>query len=314
MAAQTPFPINAEYSAIAINYRNRALVSDAVLPRVPVGKSEFKYMKYNKDEAFTIPDTKIGRKSVANVVEAGGTEVTDSTVDYALKDIVPLSDIENAPEGYDPMMRATEFTTNLLDLDRETRVAGAVFNAANYGSSNKATLSGSSQWSDASSDPIKAMLDAMDTMILRPNVLVLGAQVWTVLRTHPKVVAAAYGARGTGAAATASGVIARQVIADLLELDDVIVGQSFVNTAKKGQTATFAKAWGKFASLIYRDTLAGTEGTSFGFTASFMGRETRDWFDPEIGRSGAQVVQVSDSVKEVITAPDLGYLFSAAVA
>jgi len=314
MAAQTPFPINADYTAIAINYRNRALIADAVLPRVPVGRSEFKYMKYNKDEAFTIPDTKIGRKSVANVVEAGGTEVTDSTVDYALKDVVPLTDIQNAPDGYDPIARATEFTTNLLDLDRETRVAGSVFNASNYGTANKATLGAGTQWNDSAADPIKAMLDAMDGMIMRPNVLIVGASVWTALRVHPKVVAAAYGARGVGAASSAAGVVARQVLADLLELEDVVVGQSFVNTAKKGQTASYAAAWGKFAALIYRDTLAGTEGTSFGFTASFMGRETRDWFDPEIGRSGAQVVQVSDSVKEVITAPDLGYLFSAAVA
>lgn len=314
MANQTPFPINPEYTAVAIAYRNRALVADAVLPRVPVGTSEFKYMKYNKDDAFTIPDTKIGRKSEANVVETGGTEVTASTVDYALKDVVPLTDIQNAPPGYDPMSRASEFITDLLDLDRELRVATMVNTAANYATANKVTLSGTSQWSHASSDPLDAILAVMDSMILRPNVAVMGAEVWTKLRTHAKIVAAIYGRSGAGAASAAAGAVSRQAVAELLELDDIIVGQSFVNTAKKGQTASFSKAWGKHCALLHRNPLAGTSGTTYGFTASFMGREARDWFDPKLGRLGSQVLQVSDSVKEVISANDLGYLFTDAVA
>lgn len=40
----------------------------------------------------------------------------------------------------------------------------------------------------------------------------------------------------------------------------------------------------------------------------------RDWFDPKIGADGAQVIQVVDTVKEVICANDLGYLFTNAVA
>ena len=33
-----------------------------------------------------------------------------------------------------------------------------------------------------------------------------------------------------------------------------------------------------------------------------------------VGRSGADVVQVADSVKEIVSANDLGYLFANAVA
>ena len=169
MATQAPFPVNGELTAVAVSYRNRALIADLVLPRVPVMQSEFKYMKYDKDSGFTIPDTKIGRKSEANIVETGGVEVTDSTVDYALKDVVPMTDLANAPDGYDPKARATEFTTNLLDLAREVRAANLVFSTAQYGTANKATLSGTSQWSDTTSDPIRAILGAMDSMLLPPR-------------------------------------------------------------------------------------------------------------------------------------------------
>ena len=57
----------------------------------------------------------------------------------------------------------------------------------------------------------------------------------------------------------------------MLELDDILVGQSFVNTAAKGATAAFSQCWGKHAALLYRDTLAGNEGTTFGFYGQLHG-------------------------------------------
>lgn len=315
MPTQAPFPLNPDLTAIALSYRNTALIADMVLPRVQVAVDSFKYFKMNKDETFTVPDTKIGRKSEANVVEFGGTEVTDSTVDYGLKDIVPLQDIRNA-EGtpFDPMGRAALNTSRLIQLDREIRAAGVVFNAANFATANKATLSGTTQWSDyANSNPLSAMLVAFDSMIMRPNKLVLGQAVWTVLRQHPRIVEAV---KGTGAGLNAQGVVTRQQVADLLELQEILVGEAWVNSAKKGATVAYGRGWGKFACAVYTEPVTSTESaTTFGFTAeSGGGLRVRDWFDEKIGTDGAQVVQVVDTVKEVLPANDLGFLWSAAVA
>ena len=316
MATQAPFVINPALTAIALAYRNEMLVADAVLPRVPVARDSFKYFKFNKDEAFTVPDTKIGRKSEANMVEFGGTEVSDFTLDFGLKDAVPLQDIRNADTTpFDPLGMAAANLARLVRLDREVRVAGVVFNASNYGASNKATLSGTSQWSDyTNSNPVSAMLTAMDSMIMRPNKLVVGQAVWTILRQHPKVVESvkATGAGGVNAA----GMVSRQQVADLLELQEVIVGAGWVNSAKKGATASYGRCWGKFAALIYTEPVTNTEqATTFGFTAETGGGfRARDWFDEKTGTDGAQIVQVVDTVKEVLPANDLGYLFSAAVA
>lgn len=315
MPTQAPFPVNESLTAIALSYRNEALIADMVLPRVPVATDAFKYFKWNKDEAFTVPDTKIGRKSEANMVEFGGTEVTDSTVDFGLKDAVPVQDIKNAAgTPFDPLAMAALHTTRLVMLDREIRVAGAVFNAANFASANKATLSGTGQWSDyTNSNPLSAMLTAFDAMIMRPNKLILGQAVWTVLRQHPKIVEAV---KATGAGTGAQGMIARQQLADLLEIQEVIVGSGWVNSAKKGATASYARVWGKFACAIYTEPVTSTEAaTTFGFTAeSGGGLRVRDWFDEKMGTDGAQVVQVVDTAKEVLPANDLGYLWSAAVA
>lgn len=307
---KAPFPITPALTAIAIAYRNGRMIADNVLPRVPVGKQEFKYRKFALADGFTLPDTKVGRTSQPNQVEFGFTETPDSTRDYALDDPIPQADIDNAPEGYDPTARSTEQITNLILLDREVRVANAVFNAANYATANKATLSGTGQWSDyTNSDPIGAILAALDSCVMRPNIGVFGRPTWTKLRQHPKIVKAVLGNAGD------SGVASLEAVAQLLELEAVFVGEAWLNSAKKGQTATLARTWGKHASFIYRDQLATADsGVTFGFTAQFGSRVAGSIPDEDIGMRGGQRVRVGESVKEVICANDLGYFFQNAIA
>lgn len=314
MPFEASFPITAEHTAIAIAYRNNSLIADSVLPRVQVPTPDFKYQKYSLAEGFTVPDTKVGRRSAPNEVVFTGQEATASVVDYALDAPIPNSDIQ-AAQGtpYDPEGRAVEQTTNLILLDREVRASALVFAGASYAAGNQATLSGTSQWSDyANSNPVSAIMDALDTMVMRPNIGVLGRATWTKLRQHPRVVEAI---RGTGAGLNAQGVVARRAVADLLELEDVFVGESFLNTAKKGQTASLARVWGKHAAFIYRDSLADAQsGTTFGFTGQWGSRIAGSEYDSSIGMRGGQRVRVGESLKELITANDLGYFFQNAVA
>lgn len=315
MPTNAPFPVNPQLTAIALSYRNTELIADMVFPRVP-SHDEFRYTKFTQSEGFTVPDVKIGRKSEANEVEFGGTEVTDACIDYGLRDAVPVADIRKA-EGtkFDPMGNASMGLSRLVDLAREIRCATLAFTAGNYATANKATLSGTGQWSDyTNSNPISAILSAMDAMIMRPNKIVMGQAVWTIVRQHPKVVEAV---KATGAGGvTATGVVMRQGLADVLEVQEILVGTGFQNTAAKGLAATYARVWGKHCALLYTEPVAGTQNaTTFGFTAEAGGgKRVRDWFDAQRGADGSQVVQLVDTVKEVMPANDLGYLFTNAVA
>lgn len=308
--SKAPFPIQPALTAIAIAYRNPRLIADDVLPRVPVGSQEFKYLKHALAEGFTVPDTKVGRKSRPNQVEFSATEETASTADYGLDAPVPQADIDNAPPNYDPLGKAAETTSNLVQLDREIRVSNLVFTAANYPSGNKATLSGTSQWSDKDdSTPLDAITDALDSVVMRPNIGILGRAVSTALRRHPQMVKAYHGNSGD------SGMVPLGFLADLLELEAIFVGEARLNTARPGQAATLARVWGKHAAFIYRDSLASAQsGTTFGFTAQWGTRVGGSKEDPDIGLRGGQRVRVGESVKEVISAPDLGYFFENAVA
>jgi hypothetical protein len=310
MPTNAPFPIQPELTAIAIAYRNARMIADEVLPRVPVGTQQFKYLKHAMAEGFTIPDTKVGRTSKPNEVSFSATEVTGSTKDYALDDPIPQADIDNAPPNYNPMGRATEGIMDLIALDREVRTAALVFAAAQYAAANKITLSGTSQFSDyANSDPLGVIMAGLDACIMRPNVAVMGRAVFTKLCMHPEVVKAVHGNSGD------AGIVQRQAIAGLFELEDVLVGEGWVNTARKGQTATLSRVWGKHIALIHRNRTAGpNNGLTFGFTAQFGGRIAGATPDKNIGMRGGQLVRAGESVSEVITATDLGYLIIDAVA
>ncbi len=308
---KAPFPINPTLTAIAIAYRNKRLIADDVLPRTPVGLQVFKYRKFALADGFTLPNTLVGRTSQPNQVEFGFTEVEGATRDYALDDPIPVADMENAPQGYDPVARATENITDLIALDREVRVAAAVFNANNYAVANKVQLAGNDQWNEyaqSASDPIADIMTALDSMIMRANVMVLGNAVASALRMHPRIIKAYNGTLGD------TGIVPMEFIRQLFELEAIFVGQGWINTAKKGQTPVLTRVWGNHCSLLYRDSLAGVnDRVTYGVTAQWGDRVAGSIEDRDIGMRGGQRVRVGESVAEVICANDLGYFIQDAI-
>ncbi len=310
MSGKTPFPTDPVLIAIAVAYTNRALIADMVLPRVGVGLKEFKYFEYDLAEGFTVPDTRVGRKGKPNEVEFSAEEKTGSCEDYGLDDPVPQDDIDQAPANYDPLAHATEYTTNLIQLDREVRAANLVFNPNTYAATHRQTLVGTSQFNDfTNSDPIGVISDALDVPVMRPNIMTIGQTVWSKLSRHPHIVKAAHGNSGD------KGRARREDVAELFELDDIYVGQARVNNAKKGQTPSLQRCWGNHISLSYRDMTANTErGLTFGLTAQYNTWMAGSMFDPHIGLRGGQRVRVGESVDELVLANDLGYFIENAVA
>lgn len=295
-----------EYTGMSINYRNNQLIGERVMPRRQVGSEIFKWIQFPKEDRFTIQDTKIGRTSYPNQVEFGGTEVQDSTQDYGLESFVPNKEIAQFSETYDPLGRATELTTELVALGREKRIAGIVFGAGTYATPNKTTLSGNDQWSDyANSDPVDKILEKLDALMVRPNKAVWGRAVWTKIRKHPKVVSKVFGS------VNSTGLVTLQALADALELEEIIIGTPWLNTAKKGQTATFSEVWGKHAAFLYQSN---TSEMTFGYTAEYKTRRVFTSEDPRAGIDGSTIVRVTEALKEVTPANDLGYFFQNAVA
>jgi len=301
----TPFPTDPVLTAIAIAYRNGRLIADDVLPRTLVGRQEFKWRQYHLADGFTLPDTKVGRKSAPNQVEFGHKEEASSTEDYGLDAPVPRSDIDNASgTGVDPLGTAIEHATNLILLDREVRASRLVFNPASYASANIEATSAGDKWDQASSKPLNAITDALDQVIMRPNIGILGRPVSTALRRNPQIVKAYHGNSGD------DGLVPLGFLADVLELDAVYVGEARLNISRPGQKEELHRVWGPHAAFIYRDRTAGPQsGVTYGFTAQWGGRIAGKMYDEDIGLRGGIRARVGESVKELITAPDLGFYF-----
>lgn len=318
--ATTAFPVNPALTAIAIGYRNRDidLIADRVLPRIGKTGKKFKYTVYPMAEAFTVPNTRVARRAAPTQVAFGGTEVNDECVDFGLDDVLPNDEViawEQMPKPasggpVSPMGRSTSLLTGLILLDREIRVANLVFNAATYPAANRATLSGTSQWSDfTNSNPVDVILNALDVPITRPNVLTFGRVTWTKLRQHPRMVTAILGNQVN------AGAVTREQVAAFFEVDQVLVGAGFVNTARRGQAAVMSRVWGKHAAALFisRDA-ADADQPTFGFTAEFGDRIAGDMNEPKLGLRGSTIIRVGESVKEVISASASGYYFENAVA
>lgn len=308
--AVAPFPVDPVRTAITIAYRNTSYIADAVLPRAAVAKQEFTYNAYPIEETFAMPDTKVGRRGRPTEVDLTATEITDATEDHGLDDPIPQGDINNAPEGYNPVDRSVAQLTDYVLLGREKRTADLVFNAAKYAAGYKVQLAGNSQFSDfANSDPVGVVMTGLDACLLRPNVMVLGQSVYSKLVQHPKIVKAVLGNAGD------SGIVTRQALANLFEMEEVLVGTGRVNIAAKGQAAVLSRVWGKHISLIYRNKNADTRtGITFGLTAQWGNRIASVELDKNIGLRGGQRVRVGESVKELIIAPLCGYFIQDAVA
>jgi len=308
--AQQPFPKDSRLTSILLAYKNAEMIADSVLPVTPVPTPEFRWTKYDLNAPFRIPETRVGRKSRPNAVETNATEETSSTEDYGLEYPVPQRDIDRQTDTFRPVEMATEWLAQLMTLSREKRVADLVFSNSLYPTANKETLSGTAQFSDfTNSDPLAKLLTVMDSLIMRPNKVVMGNAVWSILRRHPKLVKAYHGNEG------GEGLITRQFFSEQLEVQETLVGQGWANTANVGQNANMQQIWGKHILLIYSDKLAGPQtGLTFGMTAKFGEDIAGRIADPHMGLRGGTIVRTGREIKELVTAPWLGYLITNAVA
>lgn len=318
---QAPFQYDPAATAVAIEYMNSDddYIADQVLPHIVVDKEVYKYQETPVDQRFRQPETRVGRRSTPNQVEFRSRETTGQTQDHALDNPIPNKDAAQDMDQAVPVEdRGIEGTTELLLNGKEVDTANVVFDSATYPSGNKETLSGTDRWSDgANSTPIEDIKLAMDSMVMMPNTLVLGRKTATYLQLHPNL-SKAYNRNEGG-----ENVVPLNFLADLLGLDQVLVGNARVQTAQNEANAfggaVPSRAWGPDAALLHLNQNADPTGDgnglqTFGFTAIFNGDREEELFsgsiqDPDMGAYGGIRQRVGMSRNEEVSAAELGYFF-----
>lgn len=298
----------------SIRYANEETIWRKVAPLKTVKKRSDKFVIFDKATAFDITDDSTVPNADANEITLKMSDANYSVNDRALGAWVPVETIENADDPIKPELDAIQAIKNQLDNRHEIRVANRFFAAATYPVGSKTTLSGTSQWSDyTNSNPIRAIMAQINAMIVRPNKLILGADTWLELRQHPIVTAALFPLGGNanrgGTMATAAA------LADLLELEEVVVGRARVNTANPGQaTPVLSRAWGKHALLARIIDNPGDQDVTLAVTFSeSQSNPVRD-FDKKKGVKGSLYVKDGWNEDARAIATDAGFFFENAVA
>ena len=300
-------------SNISVKYTNEMFIGMRLMPVVPVSRRSDKYYIYDREDAFRVDDDSLGPKGLPNEIDMKQSTDNYSVDSHGLADWVPQEEIDNADAPLQPLADATENLHDKLLLAQEVRIATLLQLAATYPSGNKVQLAGTDQWSDyTNSDPLGDLLAALEGTFVRANKIQMGLDVWTILRAHPKVLDAVKAS--TRMQDTPGGFATPEEMITLLEIQELLIGRARRNTAKRGQTGSFSRIWGKHCSAHYVEPSPGIKKVSFGYTFSENQGTTFTAFDGKRGEKGATYVKDAWNEDLKIVASDLGYLIEDAVA
>lgn len=305
-------------SRLAVKYENRALIAAQLFPWVDVPVDRISYPKFDRGVTFKRATTIYGSRAKANELELKVTKIPKDLRHRGLGAWV--DDDERRLGGSIGNIHAIkmQMLKDAMLLDLEVEVCGTVFNAATYAAAQKTTLTGTAQWSDDTSDPKKAVLDANASLVIDSNTMVVGKQVHNRLLTHPKVLDAVKYTMG--------GVtVTNEVLARYFNVERYFVGGALLDSANDGAAESLGYIWGKFAWIGYVNyqnvnALSMMQKPSFGVVPISRGAGS-PWRvytkapDPEKGvGDGMEYVKVDATFDPLYPALDLGFLFSGAIA
>ena len=243
---------------IARGFKDPELVGKILFPTVNVPKRAGNLIVFG-DDAFRLYDTVRSPGSATKRVESGY-----SSISFALKDrgIEAKVIIENQEEAAGILnLSMMQVNQRRRDMARGIEYEQSVLatTTGNYASGHFETLSGSTQWSHASSTPTDDVLTAMELIRskigIRPNVMLMGASVLAKLRNHAEIV--------DRIKYTGRDSVTTDLLAELWGLKSVAVGESmYVNDS--GVRTDF---WGDNVIIAYTETgsMADMGAPSFGY-------------------------------------------------
>jgi hypothetical protein len=298
-------------STVAQGYQNAEMVAGFLFPTVPVSLRGGNIITFGK-ESFMLYQSQRAPGENTKRVRFGHAGAPYALVDYSLEGMVPVEieqEAMNGP-GIDLGARAVNDVQAIMALRHEKAAADIARTAATYAVANKATLSGTDQWSDygAVSDPIDDIEAAKSAVRAatgkRPNTIVMGAVVMDKLKHHPKIV--------DRIKYTGRDVATPELLASLFGVQRVVSGDAiFSNDAG----TAFTDVWGKDVVVAYTNLASAQSGglPSYGYTYQLSGypqveeayydRNAKSWIYP-----------VTRSEAPVMAAPAAGFLFTNAVA
>lgn len=291
-------------TSVARGYRSqKASVANALFPIVGVNARAGRIMVFDAD-SFKLVGTARAPGANTRRIQFGYGTGNFALVDHRLEGTVPRElqqEAQNGP-GIDLSANAVRRVQDVMALEREKMAADLARNAANYASTNKETLSGTSKWTDPASNPFVDILEAKEAVRGQtgeePNVLTLGPKALTALRTHTKVLDRLSTATDRAPASLA------QLLA-LFELEQIVKGGAVYHNG-----TALVDVWGGDAILAYTTPASMQEmgSPSYGYTYQLGdGPLVEEAYYED--NSATWNYPVSDAYQPVLAGAAAGFLF-----
>ena len=292
----------------SIAYRNAQYISPIILPFLKVKEKNGKFAKYSKDNLRVHSDSTRAPGTRAKSADYTVSQGSYACAEHALEKLIPDEFMNNQDSPYDAKRDGVMFLKDKIWGGQEAALATSLADTAII--TQNTTRSGTDQWSDyAESDPLSNLRTARSTIKgatgQTPNLAFFGFQTWEQLRFHPDVVD-----RVKYVGTVDPGAVLRAV-AQLLDVERVVVGDAVQNTANEGQADSLSYIWGKHAWLAYVAPRPSLVLPAFGYTFKDVDSVVDSYREEE---KVSDVVRVRESYDQAIIDDTLAYLIKDAVA
>lgn len=303
--------IDIPLSNVAIAYRPEGMIADMIAPIVTVPKQSDAYYVWNQADAFRPENDNRAPATEANVMTRSISSGTFFCKNYALKERTPYEDLENADASFVFISRQAraEAVKDKLMLNMEYRVAMQCTSGSNVGSYTTVASAWTTK-TTALSNPVgniqTALNNVQDATGYRPNSMIIGAYAWRLLREHADMVERVYGSLSP----TGGRIVAVEQAKQLFELERLLVGGTYYNTAQEGQTMSLSGLWNDNVLVYYAPMTPRIDKPSFmyGFRWNAIQGMSMQAEVFQLPRAKAEEVQLGYYQDEKITAANLAFL------
>ncbi|HHE6157110.1 TPA: hypothetical protein ACPE3U_002664 [Citrobacter freundii] len=298
-------------TSIARGYKNAAFIGERIFPIVETDKEGVTVPTFGKT-AFVEFETQRAVGADSNVLvreKTGSLDLVLNEHDLA----APVDYREKAESMFNEESKAIRRVTNGVNLKRELYAARLAQDPKVYIQGSVKALAAAERWVGGKGDPIgiiEAGIEAVRNKTgLRPNLMTMGASVMSLLKFHPAIQAAI--------GANERKRITLEILKDLFQLDDVVVGEPVSMTSMKDaqdKDKTPSDIWADNLMLHYvgkpqpGTTSADENEPSFGYTLRRKGMPVADKYDGAGGK--VNYCRYTDIYKVAVVGGDAGYLIS----
>lgn len=293
---------------MAIGYRPEGFIADMIFPTVQVGKQSDLYSIFSRADALRRQDTKRAPGTRAKQIHRDVSSDSYFANNYALSMALVLEDKANMDPIFVSQLanKRAQYILDHLLLDWEVRVASQVTSTSNVGSSSSV----GSAWNGAG-DPLGDVNQAIDNVYdstgKAPNRVTFGLPAWRAFRRDATVRNLIFGVDNGGMYPS------RQQVADLLEVEHVLVGGGFRNTGEEGVAESLTNIWNDNCLVSYAPNNPDVEVPSFGYNFRWSAPGLPEMVverHPYDSRTKSEDIEAGYYQDEKITGSDYAFLIT----